>query len=74
MKITVETGDREGGGYSVLVPVKGGGKWKRVILRPEELKDEKTGAPLKSFSEGVSIAIRPQNEDVKVPVANVLWL
>ncbi|HAC11724.1 MAG TPA: hypothetical protein DCE65_07675 [Clostridiales bacterium] len=74
VKITVETGDREGGGYSVLVPVKGGGKWKRVILRPEELKDEKTGAPLKSFSEGVSIAIRPQNEDVKVPVANVLWL
>ena len=54
--------------------MKGGGKWKRVILRPEELKDEKTGAPLKSFSEGVSIAIRPQNEDVKVPVANVLWL
>lgn len=49
VKITVETGDREGGGYSVLVPVKGGGKWKRVILRPEELKDEKTGAPLKSF-------------------------
>lgn len=75
VKITVETNERGAGGeYSVIVPVAGGGKWKRTILRAEEFKEEATGAPLKSFSQGIAIVIRPENENVKVPAANVLWL
>ncbi|MDD6996122.1 MAG: hypothetical protein SPH68_07725 [Candidatus Borkfalkiaceae bacterium] len=74
-KITVETGERGASGeYSAVVPVSGGGKWKRIILRAEEFKDEATGAPLKSFSRGIAIVIRPENEKVKVLAANVLWL
>lgn len=75
VKITVETDERGAGGeYSVLVPVSGGGKWKRTILRAEEFKEEATGAPLTSFSKGIAIVIRPEDENVKVPAANVLWL
>lgn len=74
VKITVETGERTGGSYSVAVPVKGRGKWKCVVLHPDDLKDEKTGVSLKSFADGVSIAVRPRNENEKVLVTNVLWL
>ena len=74
-KITVETGERGAvSQYSVVVPVSGGGKWKRVLLRAEEFKDEATGAPLNSFSQGLAIVIRPVNENIKVLAANVLWL
>ena len=62
------------GGWAVLDILFSDTNQGELVVKPYELKDEKTGAPLKSFSEGVSIAIRPQNEDVKVPVANVLWL
>ncbi len=75
VKITVETGERgTGGEYSVIVPVAGGGKWKRVVLRAAELKDERTGGSLEDFSKGIAIVIRPENENCPVPVANVLWL
>ena len=75
VKITVETGERgTGGEYSVIVPVAGGGKWKRVVLRAADLKDERTGGSLEDFSKGIAIVIRPENENCPVPVANVLWL
>ena len=75
VKITVETGERGAGSeYSAIVPVAGGGKWKRAVLRAEELKDERTGKSLESFSKGIALVIRPESEDCPVPVANVLWL
>lgn len=75
VKITVETGERGAGSeYSAIVPVAGGGKWKRTVLRAEELKDESTGKSLESFSKGIAIVIRPENEDCPVLAANVLWL
>ena len=75
VKITVETGERGAGSeYSAIVPVAGGGKWKRTVLRAEELKDERTGKSLESFSKGIALVVRPESEDCPVPVANVLWL
>ncbi len=75
VKITVETGERgTGGEYSVVVPIAGGGKWKRTVLRAGEFKDERTGASLESFAKGAALVIRPESEDCPVPAANVLWL
>lgn len=71
LQISVETSS--GGVYSARIPVAGGGKWKRFILRAEELKDEKTGEPLQSFSLGYALAIRSAG-DSEVLISNVLWL
>ena len=75
VKVTVETGERGAGGeYSAVVPVSGGGKWKRAVLRAGELKDERTGEPLQSFAKGAALVIRPESENCPVLAANVLWL
>lgn len=74
VKISVEIGESRNAAYSLVVPVKGGGKWKRLLLRAEDFKDESSGVPLVAFKDGAALAIRSLDSAVEVPVTNVLWL
>ena len=60
--------------YSCAVPVKSGGKWKRIILKADDFKDEKTGKPLRSFADGRALVFNSMNEGTEFGVTNVFWL
>ena len=67
----------EGGGverYFSQVPVRGGGKWKRIILEAKDFKSEVSGRPLSAFSLGRSLSFRSEAEDAEYAVTNILWL
>lgn len=73
VKITVET-EEDDGAYSAAFAIKGGGKWKRLILRAEEFKKQTTGEPLKSFCSGVALVVRSEEGKEPVLITNLLWL
>ncbi len=60
--------------YSCEVEVKGGGKWKRIILKAADFKGETGGMPLKNFSDGRALSFKCENEDVEYAITNILWL
>ena len=60
--------------YVSKVSVKGGGKWKRILLKPAEFKEEETGVPLKSFLDGNALSFRIGDEENEFAVTNILWL
>ena len=74
--VSIEVGDvaKEEERYVCQVPVKKGGKWKRIILKSGDFKGEKTGKPLKSFSEGRALTFDSEKEGTKYAVTNILWL
>ncbi|MBQ3506085.1 MAG: dienelactone hydrolase family protein [Clostridia bacterium] len=76
LKISVDVGDvsRESERYSCIVPVKSGGKWKRIILRAADFKGENCGAPLGNFSEGRALVFDCMQEETEFSVTNILWL
>lgn len=57
--------------YSATVDVRGGGKWKRTIVKATDLKEDETGEPLKSFCDGIALAFE---SDAECAVTNILWL
>lgn len=60
--------------YTCPIPVKGGGKWKRIILKPGDFKGETYSQPLKSFKDGNSLLFDCEREEGEFAVANILWL
>ncbi|MBQ8406725.1 MAG: hypothetical protein IJY38_02290, partial [Clostridia bacterium] len=60
--------------YASVVEITGGGKWKRIILKPEEFKGVETGVSLKSFSDGYALAFIDEKTENEFAVTNVLWL
>ena len=70
--ITGEEGSAER--YTCVCNVKGGGKWKRIVLTPNDFKNETLGKPLKTFSCGSALVFDGLDEENEVLVANVLWL
>lgn len=60
--------------FGCELSVKGGGKWKRVILSAAEFKAETTGVPLGSFSDGRALCFDCEDEDTEYAVTNILWL
>ena len=76
LKVSVDIADEENRTerFSCFVPVRGGGKWKRIILSPNEFKDEGMGAPLKSFSQGQALLFDCEDEENEYAVTNILWL
>ncbi len=74
--VTVEVADVEKGEerYSCLVEVKGGGKWKRVILKAEDFKGETLGRPLGSFQNGNGLVFDCAFGEQEFSVTNILWL
>ena len=76
IRVSVEAGDvnQETAKYTCSVPVKAGGKWKRIILKAGDFKDESTGKPLKSFADGRALVFGSETKGVEFGVTNVLWL
>ncbi len=76
LQITIEAGDVEQAAerYTCEAEIKGGGKWKRVILRANDFKGERSGMPLKNFYDGRALVFSNENENGEFAVANVLWL
>ena len=58
---------------SCVFPVKGGGKWKRIILKASDFKGE-NGIPLSKFGEGKAISFDCETEENEYAVTNILWL
>lgn len=67
----VEKGD---GSYVCTVPVKGGGKWKRVILKAGDFKGGEYGYPLENFCDGSALVFDCADEEQEFGVTNILWL
>ena len=60
--------------FSAMLSVRGGGKWKRIILQPGELKSESSGVPLGSFAAGQALLFDCEDEENEYAVTNILWL
>lgn len=75
LKISVEAGDveHETERYTCIAQIKGGGKWKRVILKAADFKGENSGMPLKNFCEGKALSFATDGER-EFAVTNILWL
>ena len=61
--------------YDCRIPVKGGGKWKRLILEAKDFKSVLYGRPLTSFTQGGALSFGIENgEEKEFAVTNILWL
>ena len=76
IKVSVEVGtvEQDSERYTAFAEIAGGGKWKRIILKPADFKGERTGMPLKKFSDGKALLFDCDNEETEFAIANVLWL
>ncbi len=60
--------------FTCNIEVKGGGKWKRIILKAADFKGEIGNMPLENFHDGRALLFSCDNEDVEFSVTNILWL
>lgn len=60
--------------YTYETEIKGGGKWKRIIVKAGDFKCDNTGMPLKSFDEGRAITFDCLQDEIKFAITNILWL
>ena len=75
LKVEVEVAEMEAWErYVCHVDVKGGGKWKRIILKAADFKAESNGRSLKSFAEGSGLSFDYAGEEREYAVTNILWL
>jgi dienelactone hydrolase len=72
IEVAEESGEVEQ--YSCRVPVKGGGKWKRIILEAKDFKSATYGRPLSAFSKGSALSFHSEIEENEYAITNVLWL
>lgn len=74
--VTIETAQVEkgDGSYVCVVPVKGGGKWKRIILKAADFKGGEYGYSLENFADGSALVFACANEEREFAVTNILWL
>ena len=75
VKVTIDVGDVQTSveRYSYEAEVKGGGKWKRMILQASDFKGETTKKPLKSFALGKMLSFDSEEEQL-FAITNILWL
>lgn len=74
LRVVAETSGEDAQRYVCIVPVRGGGKWKRILLRPAEFKGVTTGRPLKSFSLVRALEFACDGEEKEFAITDVLWL
>jgi dienelactone hydrolase len=76
LKITVDVGDVESESerYACITEIRGGGKWKRVILKAADFKGEICNKPLQSFALGQALTFESVNDEAEFAVTNILWL
>ncbi|MBR2341360.1 MAG: dienelactone hydrolase family protein [Clostridia bacterium] len=60
--------------YRCKVSIKAGGKWKRIVLKPDDFKNESEGTNLSSFLQGKALSFESKNEEDKFSVTNIIWL
>ena len=73
--VVMETADiaREEEKYTCVVPVKGGGKWKRIILKSADFKGQNSGTPLVSFQRASAVVFDSPSQEEYL-ITNMLWL
>jgi hypothetical protein len=76
LRVTVEVGDihEDEEKFVCYVYIKGGGKWKRNLLRAEDFKNEDTGKSLPSFTHASALVFACAGEEKEFSVTNLLWL
>lgn len=76
LKVSIDVADvgRESERYSCFVPVQGGGKWKRIILKAADFKGEVCNMPLGNFYDGRALLFDSASEGGEYAVTNILWL
>ena len=76
LRVSVEVGEvgKDFERYTCVAQIKGGGKWKRVILKAADFKGEISGMQLKTFADGKALAFDCENDGVEFAVTNILWL
>jgi hypothetical protein len=75
VRVSVDvTRDGQDERFSCVCSVKGGGKWKRIVLTPAEFKGEESGVPLNRFAEGRALIFDCESEENDIIVTNILWL
>lgn len=76
LRVSVEIGNirEEEEKFSCLIFIKGGGKWKRNLLRAEDFKSESTGKPLSSFTRVSALVFCCGGEEKEFSITNLLWL
>ena len=60
--------------YICPVEIKGGGKWKRIILKPTDFKGETHNKPLPSFRDGSALSFGTETDEEEFSITNILWL
>lgn len=76
LRVTAEVGDihEDEEKFVCYVYIKGGGKWKRNLLRAEDFKNEETGKSLTSFTHASALVFACEDEEKEFSVTNLLWL
>ena len=60
--------------YKCRIPVKAGGKWKRIVLNAIDFKNDLEGKNLKSFLYGKALSFESEREEDKFAITNIIWL
>ena len=76
LTVAIEVADMETGveRYTCPVEVRGGGKWKRIVLKAADFKGESNNMPLRNFNEGSALSFACSDEEKEFSVTNILWL
>ena len=76
LEVAIEVADaeKEEERYTCVIDVKGGGKWKRNILRAADFKGEISGMPLQNFFDGSALSFDCAGEEREFAITNILWL
>ncbi len=76
LRVSVDVADveKDSERFSCEVTVKGGGKWKRIILKASDFKGETGNMPLENFCDGRALLFACDNEAAEFSVTNILWL
>ena len=70
LKVVFYKDAEENEGFACEIPIKGGGKWKSVVLDADDFKTE-AGAPMDGFKGSVSLVFLSEEN---VLINNLLWL
>ncbi len=76
LKVSVELADVEKvtERYTCFVDVRGGGKWKRIILSAGDFKGENNGVPLQNFRDGSALSFDCTDDEKEFSITNIIWL
>ena len=76
LRVSIEVADVETDEerYTCEVEIKGGGKWKRIILKAADFKGENCGYTLENFCLGSALVFDCAGEEKEFSITNILWL